>query len=70
MRALKNPFTLIHWNIRGINRKLEELQEFFSSNNLYPHTLCFFEHHLLRDEVYSIGIDKYVLGSCFSRSTF
>ena len=69
MCAPKNSFTLIHQNIRGINRKLEELQEFFNSNNLYPHTLCFSEHHL-RDEVYSIGIDNYVLGSCFSRSTF
>jgi len=64
-RAPKNSFTLIHQNIRGINGKLEELQEFFSSNNLYPHALCFSEHHL-RDEVYSIGIDNYVLGSCFS----
>jgi hypothetical protein len=25
---------------------------------------------MLRDEVYSVGIDNYVLGSCFSRRTF
>jgi hypothetical protein len=66
----KNSFGLIHQNIRGIISKTEELQEFFSNDKILPHVLCFSEHHMSSDYVHFVGIDHYVLGSCFSQSTF
>ena len=66
----KNSFVLVHQNIRGIINKTEELHEFISIKKLYPCVLCFSEHHLSGEEVHFVGIDNYVLGSCFARSTF
>jgi hypothetical protein len=37
----KNSFVLVHQNIRGIISKIEELQEFFISDKMYPHALFF-----------------------------
>ena len=61
----ENSLVLVHLNIRGIIGKAEELQEFFSSDRICPHILCFSERHMSRDDVCSVGIEKCVLGSSF-----
>ena len=61
----ENSLVLVYQNIRGIISKNEELQEFFSNYKIYPHILCFSEHHMSRDDVCSVGMGKYVLGSSF-----
>jgi hypothetical protein len=66
----ENSLVLVHHNIRGIISEIEELQEFFSSDKIYPHVLCFSEHHMSRYDVHSVGIEKYVLGSSLSQSIF
>jgi hypothetical protein len=70
MSTPKNSLVLVHQNIRGIINKIEELQEYFSNDKIYPHILCFSEHYMSRDDVCFVGIENYVLGSSFSRSTF
>ena len=66
----ENSLFLVHQNIRAIISKTEESQEFFSNDKIYPHILCFSEHHMSRDDVRSIGIEKCVLGSSFSQNIF
>ena len=66
----ENSLVLVHLNIRGIIGKAEELQEFFSSDRICPHILCFSERHMSRDDVCSVGIEKYLLGSSFAQSIF
>jgi len=68
MCTSQNSLVLVHQNVRGIISKTGELQEFFSNNKIYPHILCFTENHMSRNDVLSVGIEKYVLGSCFSQS--
>ena len=68
MCTSQNSLVLVHQNVRGIISKTGELQEFFSNNKIYPHILCFTENHMSRNDVLSVGIKKYVLGSCFSQS--
>jgi hypothetical protein len=58
MGTPKNSFVLVHQNIRGIISKIEEIQEFFISDKMYPHSLCFSKHHLSRDEIHLAGIDN------------
>jgi hypothetical protein len=69
MCTSENSLVLVHQNVRGIISKIEELQELFSNDKIY-HTPCFSEHRISRNDVRSVGIEKYVLGSSFSRSTF
>ena len=70
MCTSENSLVLVHSNVRGMISKIEELQEFFSNDKIYPHILCFSEHHMSRNDVYCVGIENYVLGSSFSQSTF
>ena len=65
----QNSLVLVHQNVRGIISKTGELQEFFSNDKIYLHILWFTENHMSRNDVRSVGIEKYVLGSCFSKST-
>jgi len=60
MCAPENLLFLVHQNIRGIISKIEELQEYFSNDKIYPHILCFSEHHMSRDDVRFVDIEKYV----------
>jgi hypothetical protein len=69
MCTSQNSLVLVHQNVRGIISKTGELQEFFSNDKIYPHILCFTENHMSRNDIRSVGIEKYVLGSCFSQST-
>jgi hypothetical protein len=57
---------LVYQNIRGIISNIEELQEFFSNDKIYPPILRFSEHHMSWDNVHFVGIENYVLGSSFS----
>ena len=66
MCSPKNSLVPVHQNIREIISKIEELQEYFSNDKIYPHILCFSQHHMSRDDVCFVGIENYVLGSSFS----
>ena len=66
----ENSLVLVYQNIRRSISKTEELQEYFSNDKIYPHILCFSEHHMSRDDVCFVGIENYVLGSRFSQGTF
>jgi len=73
MCTSENPLVLVHQNVRRIIRlisKIEELQELFRSDKIYPHTLCFSEYHTTRNDVHSVGVEKYVLASSFSQTVF
>ena len=70
MCTSENSLVLVHQNVRGIISKTEKLQEFCSNDKIYPHILCFSEHHMSRNDVCFVGIENSVLGSSFSRSTF
>ena len=69
MCTSQNSLVLVHQNVRGIISKTGELQEFFSNDKIYLHILWFTENHMSRNDVQSVGIEKYVLGSCLSKST-
>ena len=60
----KNSLVIVHQNIRGIISEIK-VQEFFSNDKIYPPILCFFEHHMSRDDVHFM-----VIGSSYSWSTF
>jgi len=69
MCTSQNSFVLVHQNVRGIISKTGGLQEFFSNDKICLHIVCFAENHMSRNDVLSVGIEKYVLGSCFTQST-
>ena len=69
MCTSQNSFVLVHQNVRGIISKTGGLQEFFSNDKICLHIVCFTENHMSRNDVLSVDIEKYVLGSCFTQST-
>ena len=69
MCTSQNSLVLVHQNVKGIISKTGEVPEFFSNDKICLHILCFTENHMSRNDVLSIGIEKYVLGSCFTQST-
>ena len=60
------PLLIYHQNIRGLRNKIDELFILFSEN--IPHILCFTEHHLLNDEINSLYINPYNLGTSYCRT--
>ena len=60
------PLLIYHQNIRGLRNKIDELFILFSEN--VPHILCFTEHHLLNDEINSLYINPYNLGTSYCRT--
>jgi len=65
----KIDFVIFHQNIIGLNsNKLDELSISLSAN--LPHTVCFREHHLGINEIYTIVLANYRLRAIFCRNTF
>jgi hypothetical protein len=60
------PLLIYHQNIRGLRNKIEELFILFSDN--LPHILCFTEHHLFNDEINSLHINPYNIGTSYCRA--
>jgi exonuclease III len=63
---ITTPLLIYHRNIRGLRNKIEELFILFSDN--LPHILCSTEHHLFNDEINSVHINPYNLGTSYSRA--
>ena len=61
-------FKVLHQNVRGLNRKTEEL--FISLSNFEPQVLCFIEHHLRSEEISTINFCQYTLGAHYYRWKF
>jgi len=61
-------FIIFHQNIRGLTYKTDELLISLSSVN--PQVLCVTEHHLRPDEIKSIYLGQYTLGTYFCRSIY
>jgi len=70
MCTSENPLDLVHQNVRRIISKIEKLQKLFTSDKIYLHKLCFSEYCMSWNDVPSVGIQKFVLVSSFSRSIF
>ena len=64
--SVTSPLLIYHQNIRGLCNKLDELFLSFSDN--LPHILCFTEHHLFIDEINSLYINPYNLGTSYCRA--
>ena len=56
---------IIHQNIRGLHRKVDELTTQWI--NSFPNILCFTEHHLRDYEIGKICINHYKLGAFYCR---
>jgi len=56
---------IYHQNIRGLSNKIDEVMNSFA--NVRPHIVCLTEHHLQADEIMTIYMDNYLLGSYFCR---
>ena len=54
----------------GRRRQLSQDRKDRQIDKIYPHILCFSEHHMSKDDVHFVGIENYVLRSSFSRITF
>jgi len=56
---------IYHQNILGLSNKIDEVMNSFA--NVRPHIVCLTEHHLQADEIMTIHMDNYLLGSYFCR---
>ena len=67
----KNPpkyFKIIHQNIRGIIHKTDEF--LIPILEISPQVICLTEHHLRLDELKSINLSPYILGTQSCRQTY
>jgi len=64
--GVTTPLLIYHQNIRGLHNKIDEL--FLSFYDNLPHILCFTEHHLFNDDINSLYINPYNLGTSYCRS--
>ena len=67
----KNPpkyFKIIHQNIRGIIHKTDEF--LIPILEISPQVICLTEHHLRLDELNSINLSPYILGTQSCRQTY
>ena len=61
-------FVTFHQNIRGLTHKTDEL--LISLSDINPQFLCVTEHHLLPDEINSVHLWQYNLGTYFCRKLY
>jgi hypothetical protein len=58
---------IFHQNIRGLHSKVDKLTTHWL--NLFPHILCFTEHHLRDFKIGNICINHYNLGAFYCRKS-
>ena len=61
----RKNLTIYHQNMRGIFNKIVEFQVSLYNNK--PQVICLTEHHLKTEEITSINLDQYKLGTYFCR---
>jgi len=59
---------LLHPNIRGIFKKIDEFLISLSSNALQ--VICLTEHHLMTEEIGNVNLGQYTLGALFCRQIY
>ena len=64
----KKPLNIHHQNIRGLRGKTDELIGHL--HPVFPHILCFTEHHMNWEELQQTFIDDYTLGAYFCRASY
>jgi hypothetical protein len=63
----KQSIKIYHQKIRSQRYKMNEL--LCHLNHDAPHSLCLTEHHLHHEELASLHVKNYVLGSCYCRKS-
>ena len=64
----RNNFIILHQNIRGITKKVDEFLISLPPNA--PQVICLTEHHMQTEEIGNINFGQYSLGTAFCRQTF
>jgi hypothetical protein len=58
---------IFHQTITGLRSKTDEVINSLEINNVYPHVLCFSEHHMEEQDLLHLALPGFMLGSSLCR---
>jgi len=65
-----NNLTIYHQNIRGLNKKKDEINIMLPESQGRLHLICLSEHHMRQEEMLDFIFPGYKLANCFCHKTY
>ena len=62
--------TLVHQNIRGLTKKINEFISMLTLERINPQVICFSEHHMTESNLNLLNVSNYTISTGFCRQNF